>query len=77
MLVCVVVFKRVRCTCWTIVILINFVSGYTPLMVAADLGDSEALIVLLEAGASVNCRVRQNHTCKIYFHNCRPLPALQ
>ena len=28
-------------------------------MVAADLGDSEALTLLLEAGANVNCRVRR------------------
>lgn len=34
-----------------------FPSGYTAVMVAADQGDSEALKLLLEAGANINCRV--------------------
>jgi ankyrin repeat protein len=34
-------------------------------MVAADRGDSEALKVLLEAGANINCRVSENPT--FYF----------
>lgn len=36
---------------------IIFAVGYTPVMVAAELGDSDSLTLLLEAGASVNCRV--------------------
>ena len=47
-----------------------FFSGYTAMMVAADQGDSEALKLLLEAGANINCRVSK----KADFLLWRPLP---
>ena len=48
-----------------------FFSGYTAVMVAADQGDSEALKLLLEAGANINCRVSK----KTDFLLWRPLPT--
>ena len=35
------------------------------MMVAADQGNSEALEVLLEAGANINCRVSRIRFCKL------------
>ena len=42
------------------------------MMVAADQGDSEALKLLLEAGAKINCRVSKKNPDFLLW---RPLPT--